>query len=64
MGLFSSIACRIPSISAGSNVMIAFEVLCEKKSANTLLGIIEGLTKDDAKFIDSSTNWASATKWV
>ena len=43
--------------------MIAFEVLC-KKSANTLLDIIEGLMKDDAMFIDSSTNWSSATKWV
>ena len=37
--------------------MIPFEVLCGKKSANTLLGIIEGLTKDNAKFIYSSTNW-------
>ena len=62
--LFSSIASRIPSISAGSNIVIAFEVLCKKKSANTLLGIIEGLTKEDAKYIDSSTSWASATKWV
>ena len=63
-GLFSSIASRISSISAGSNIVIAFEVLCGKKSANTLLGIIEGLSKDDAQFIDSNTNWASATKWV
>ena len=44
--------------------MIAFEVLCKMKSANSLLGIIDGLTRVDAKFIDSSTNWASATKWV
>ena len=44
--------------------MIAFEVLCGKKSANTLLGIIEGLSKDDTQFIDSNTNWASATEWV
>ena len=43
--------------------MIAFEVLCKKKSAYTLLDIIRGLTNDDAKFIDSGTNWASATKW-
>ena len=63
-GLFSSISSRIPSISAGSNIVIAFEVLCVKKSANTLLGIIGGLSKDDAQFIDSNTNWASATKWV
>ena len=63
-GLFSSIASRIPSISARSNIVIAFEVLCGKKSANTLLGIIEGLSKDDAQFIDSNTNWASATKWM
>ena len=44
--------------------MIAFEVLCKKKSAYTPLDVIRGLTNDDAKFIDSSTNWASATKWV
>lgn len=62
--LFSSIASRIPNLSAGSNVVIAFEVLCKMKSANSLLGIIDSLTRVDAKFIDSSTNWASATKWV
>ena len=28
--LFSSIASRIPSISAGSNIVIAFEVMCKK----------------------------------
>lgn len=44
--------------------MIAFEVLCKKKLAKTLLGIIERFTNEDAKFIDSSTNWTSATKWV
>ena len=62
--LFASIASRIPKISAGNNVMIAFEVLCKKKSVNTLLDVIKGLTKDDATFIDSSTNWSPATKWV
>ena len=62
--MFSSIASHIPRIPAGSNVVIAFEVLCKKKLANTLLGIIERFTKEDAKFIDSSTNWTSATKWV
>ncbi len=62
--LFSSIASRIPKISAGNNIVIAFEVLCKKKTANSLLDIIEGFTRDDATFIDSSTNWSSATKWV
>ena len=62
-GLFTSIASHIPNLSAGSNVL-AFEVLCKKTSANSLLGIIENFTKDDAKFVDSSTNWATATKWV
>ena len=48
----------------GNNIMImiAFEILCKKKSANTLLDVIEGLRKDDATFMDSSTNWSSATK--
>ena len=62
--LFSSIASHIPNISAGNNVVAAFEVLCKKKTANNLVGMITGLTKDDAKFIDSSTNWTNATKWV
>ena len=62
--LFSSIASQIPSISAGSNLVITFEVLCKKKSADSLLGIIEGLTNDDVKFIDASTDWSPATKWV
>ena len=57
-------ASRIPKISAGNNIMSAFEVLCKKKSANTLLDVIEGLTKDDSMLIDSITNWSSATKWV
>ena len=63
--LFASIASFSNSkISAGNNIMIAFEVLCKKKSANTLLDVIEGLSKDDATFIDSSINWSFATKWV
>ena len=62
--LFSSIASQIPSISAGNNLVITFEVLCKKKSADSPLGIIEGLTNDDVKFIDSSTDWSPATKWV
>ena len=55
--LFSAIASNIPKITAGSNVVTAFEVLCKKRSATSLVGIITGLTKDDAKFIDSNTNW-------
>ena len=38
-GLFSSIASRIPNISTGSNIVLAFEELCKKTSANSLLGI-------------------------
>ena len=62
--LFSAIASNITKIAAGSNVVSAFEVLCKKRSASCLVGIITGLTKDDAKFIDSNTNWANATRWV
>ena len=42
--------------------MSAFEVLCKKRSATSLVGIITGLTKDDVYFIDSNTNWAKCSK--
>ena len=54
-GLFSSIASQIPNTSARSNPLITFEVLCKKKSAD--------MTKD-VNFIDFSTDWLPATKWV
>ena len=62
--LFSAIASNITKIAAGSNIVSAFEVLCKKRSATSLVGIITGLTKDDAQFIDSNTNWTNTTKWV
>ena len=62
--LFSMIASAIPTLSGGSDVQHAFEVLSKKASAFVLEGVINGLTKEDASFIDSTTDWTTATKWV
>ena len=62
--LFSKIAASIPNLKAGNDVQHAFEVLCKKISANTLVSVVEQLTAEDAAFIDSEANWTAAANWA
>ena len=50
--------------SHGQDVISSFKVLCGDASAMSLVGVIKGLTDEDAKFVDTQCNWSAARHWA
>ena len=62
--IFSKIASQIPKIE-GQRVAYCFQALCsESPSVQDLVGIVDGLTVEDAKFVASECNWMTAKHWA
>ena len=62
--LFSRIASQIQKLPVGSLVPVCFEVLCGLKSASVLVSKIKNFATEDAKFIDSHSDWSRANGWA
>ena len=62
--IFSKIASQISKLPMGEAVCDCFNVLCSQQSAEELLGVIKGLTPDEAAFVNKHCNWSKAKKWV
>ena len=62
--VFSKIASQISKLPMGEAVCDCFNVLCSQQNAEELIGIIKGLTAEEAAFVNKHCNWSKATKWV
>ena len=54
---FSLIASQI---SGGKNVADCFKTLCGESKATSLVGIVRGLTMEEARFVDSECDWSKS----
>ena len=62
--IFSKIASQIPKLE-GQRVAYCFQALCsESPSVQDLVGIVDGLTVEDAKFVASECNWMTVKHWA
>ena len=64
--MFSRIASHTPGVggSHGQDVINGFKVLCGHAPAMSVVGIVKGLTGEDAKFVDTQCSWSAAHHWA
>ena len=61
---FSLIASQISELEGGENVADCFKTLFGESQATSLVGIVKGLTTEEARFVDNECDWSRAHHWA